>query len=221
MEGDGDTLQPTTTENQQGPEKPRQSDPFEQEISARYAAHLPSHRSAWKKPEDGELGYSWYRKGEANTGRHPRDSARLDDDDQGKISGLATSMPVHIALPKMRKPSGLGLERKTSLSEREGHLVPSLIAAMKERGLNVPSAPSEGSRRVSATVGTMDPGVLHDLERNGQDSSASEEDEGSDEEGEEGDQQGTLRQSGFVPPHVIIRKKQAKGVDGVRSVYDE
>jgi hypothetical protein len=67
----------------------------------------------------------------------------------------------------------------------------------------------------------MDPGVLHDLETldgNGNDGDEEEEDE---DEDEEGDQQGTLRQSGFVPPHVIARNRQTKGVDGVRSIYDE
>lgn len=219
----------------------RVADPFEQEISARYAAHAPSHRSAWKRPENGESGYSWYRKGDANTDRG-RETGQLDNEEQARISGLATSMPVHIALPKpQRKASGLGLEPKTSLSEREGRLVPPLMAAMKQRGLDVPvpRLPSqghagqsggqgkEGSRRVSTTVGTaMDPGVLVDLESRmgqlGRSGSEDDEEEDEDEEGEDEDQQGTLRQSGFVPPHVIARNQQRKGVDaGIRSIYDE
>ena len=242
MEGDGSAS--ASASAAAAPPQPTESDrpvdPFEQEISARYAAHAPSHRSAWKRPENGQAGYSWYRKGD-NTLTRGRDSTQLDDGEQARISGLATSMPVHIALPKLRKPSGLGLERKTSLSEKEGNLVPPLMAAMKQRGLDVPRQPSqgqasgsgrgqgdgqvEGGRRVSATVGTMDPGVLHDLESldiNGDDDDDEEEDDGDDDtEGEEGDQQGTLRQSGFVPPHVLARNRQTKGVEGVRSIYDK
>ena len=240
MEGDGGaaSVAPAT----QPPENERRADPFEQEISARYAAHAPSHRSAWKRPENGQGGYSWYRKGDANADRN-REMEVLDNDDQAKISGLATSMPVRIALPKLRKPSGLGLERKTSLSEKEGRLVPPLMAAMKQRGLDVPIAQiqghghggghgqgpaqgqgqGEGSRCVSTTVGTMDPGVLHDLEN--LDGDGDQDDESDDEENgdgdEEGDQQGTLRQSGFIPPHVLARNRQTKGVEGVRSIYDE
>ena len=251
MEGDGSaSAMDAPPANSSEAERP--VDPFEKEISARYAAHAPSHRSAWKRPDNGQGGYSWYRKGEfnANTDRgRDREIGVSDNEEQARISGLATSMPVHIALPKLRKPSGLvGLERKTSLSEKEGRLVPPLMAAMKQRGLDVPQqvqgqglglgpgqakgpgqgqGQGEGGRRVSTTVGTMDPGVLHDLEILGQDEDGEDEDEDEDdgddgdERDEERDQQGTLRQSGFIPPHVIARNRQAKGVDGVRSIYDE
>lgn len=71
-----------------------------------------------------------------------------EDDEEGEvdetqISKLAISMPVGISLPKNRRPATkngiVELERKTSLSERKGILVPPLIAAMRQRGIPQPN----------------------------------------------------------------------------------
>lgn len=95
--------------------------------------------------------------------RRPTSSASGSSTDETNISVLATSMPVRIVLSQ-RDLTNWGsatpeLERKTSLSERQGLLVPPLKTAMRRKGRGL------GASGVSAGVvegdgsGETTPGV--------------------------------------------------------------
>lgn len=104
------------------------------------AASAPSHRAAWTKSETtGNL--RWFdklAKERRSSQSHDGNSADGENEnEESNPSTLATSMPVHIVEPEKRKTVGFAsqdLERKTSLSEREGKLVPPLRSAMRQRG---------------------------------------------------------------------------------------
>ncbi|KAK8854860.1 hypothetical protein IAR55_003599 [Kwoniella newhampshirensis] len=201
-------------------------------LSHTFAADAPSHRAAWRRIEQNGSLYATLRRGSSST---------LDEDgavDESQISKLAMSMPMAIHLPKSNTRSAvLEFERKTSLSEREGKLVPPLLRVMKERGTpQNQSGPSPGSNSLGLGVPTsISRGRIPSITetpRNTRSASASREreqlksyaadpgaifeslaDDGEDEEeaGENDngdDQEGTLREHrGFVPPHVLARKE--------------
>ena len=122
----------------------------------RFAAHAPSHRAGWKKTEKTGK-FPWYE----NKNIHDRPSpSRLEEleNDDSKVSSLATSMPVHIARRPLRSIGITELEKKTSLSEREGKLVPPLRMAMKKKA---EASGSGGTARPPRTLaeGETQPGV--------------------------------------------------------------
>jgi hypothetical protein len=104
------------------------------------AASAPSHRAAWTRSETtGNL--RWFDKlAKDRRSLQPPDGDSADDrndDSTPSTLTLATSMPVTIVAPEKRKVVGFAspdLERKTSLSEKEGKLVPPLRSAMRQRG---------------------------------------------------------------------------------------
>lgn len=109
-----------------------------------YAKDAPSHRSAWTTIDDEKAAlYRSFRRKTGLTDDEADDEADDGSEERGGTSKLATSMPAAVAMRgKQRTTSGLPpMERKTSLSERGGILVPSLLAAMRERDTN------QGSRR--------------------------------------------------------------------------
>ncbi|OCF42736.1 hypothetical protein I317_03467 [Kwoniella heveanensis CBS 569] len=205
----------------------------EANLSHTFAADAPSHRAAWRRIEENGSMYGTLRRGSSSS------DDEVETVDESSISKLAMSMPMAIHLPKSRTKEVPEFERKTSLSERKGVLVPPLLKAMRERG--VPQAnslgltPSRGRSSIddglrktsrSASVSrereqvksySQDPGaVFESLADDG------EEDEGAEEEEEE--EQGTLRDNkGFVPPHVLARKndKQQQPDLGWRSMVSE
>jgi hypothetical protein len=186
----------------------RSNNIIEANLSRTFAANAPSHRAAWKRPEAPSSMFSVLR----------RDSTESYDEteDSAAISRLATSVPVNITLPRKPKPGGnlLPMERKT------GILVPSLIAAMRDRGKATnrlgltPSRPTRvdgGTRRGSRSASVSrerdvsrsyaaDPGAVFEA--------LADEDES--QEADQGDtvEEGTLRADrGFVPPHLVARRE--------------
>jgi hypothetical protein len=213
----------------------------EANLSTTFAADAPSHRAAWRRIKQNSSIYA------AMQRRSSDASDSENESEEGAISKLAVSMPLNIALPPARTTSVSGLlplERKTSLSEREGVLVPPLKAAMRQRGilrnnslgLDVPSTPGPSSPRGtregpfgrrgsrSASVSRerelvmsfkADPGAVFEALV----------DDDDDDDGEDGEEQqeGTLRDSrAFVPPHVLARKESMQAADvGWRSMVTE
>ncbi|ORX38595.1 hypothetical protein BD324DRAFT_649953 [Kockovaella imperatae] len=193
----------------------------EANLSRTFAADAPSHRSAWKRHL--ERGTSMF-----DSIRRPTEYSANDDDmSDNSISQLATSMPVAIALNPSRRRQGElpPRERKTSLTDREGILVPPLRVAMREMGISKtnalglsPSNPGRSSRspqrakgsivrsasvsreREQATSFKLDPGAVFE-------SLADDADEDDEADGED---EGTLRDSKFIPPHELIRKEEGK-----------
>ncbi|WVQ99941.1 hypothetical protein IAU59_007084 [Kwoniella sp. CBS 9459] len=205
----------------------------EANLSHTFAADAPSHRAAWRRIEENGSMYGTLRRG----------SASSDDEgetvDESSISKLAMSMPMAIHLPKSRTKEVPEFERKTSLSERKGVLVPPLLKVMRERGISqtnslglTPSRgrPSidEGMRKTSRSASvsrereqvksySQDPGAVFE-------SLADDGDEEEEEGAEEEEEQGTLRDNkGFVPPHVLARKndKQQSADVGWRSMISD
>lgn len=129
---------------------------------------------------------------------------------------LATSVPIAINLRAGPAARGLpyAFERKTSLSDREGVLVPPLIKAMRQRGVVTEgnslglSTASKKEKMVREAKLKADPGpVLETM---------------TDEQNESGEQVGSLRGGKFVPPHVLARKESLKSGDvGWRSMISE
>ncbi|WWC63246.1 uncharacterized protein I303_105846 [Kwoniella dejecticola CBS 10117] len=199
----------------------------EANLSRTFAADAPSHRAAWKKIEENGSMYATLRRG----------SGSSDDDvvveDESKISKLAMSMPMAIHLPKSRiKHEAISeLERKTSLSDKHGILVPPLLKAMRQRGisseenslglgLGIPRgrpAGNEPLRKTSRSASVSrereqvqsyknDPGALYE--------SLGDEDDDEDNGAEE--EEGTLRDNkGFIPPHVLARKNDKEQLPDV------
>lgn len=210
----------------------------EANLSTTFAADAPSHRAAWRRIErDGSM-YASLR----------RDSANSDDVldlDELAISKLATSMPLAIALPRKKVAPPVAMERKTSLSDRTGILVPPLRLAMRERGVlgsplgeNVPTPRDRspvrckrtdlrhGSRSASVsreregvkTYGA-DPGAVFETlaDENEEDE---EEGHGRGDNGDGG--AGPPKDKKFVPPHVIARNEDLATPDvGWRSLVSE
>ena len=204
----------------------------EANLSTTFAADAPSHRAAWRQFERNSSIYTALRRESVLS-----DETSTDDDSAGGsgFSKLATSMPVSIAMPaRARLPPK---ERKTSLSDRQGILVPPLMAAMREKGLSNAAPGSvrpsradrptrenggrvKGSRSASVSREreqvkryTADPGAVFE----------SLADEGEDDSDEDDGQEGTLRDSRtFVPPHVLARRESLEQPDvGWRSMADQ
>lgn len=186
----------------------------EANLSKTFAADAPSHRAAWRVIEESSSIYASLR-------RTSTDSLGTYSDESA-ISKLAMSMPMNIAMvrPKKAKAELPEMERKTSLSEREGFLVPPLIGAMRQRGLGPnalglsPARPSQedGVRRSSRSASVSrdreqarsyaaDPGAVFE-------SMADEVIDG--DEDDDGANEGTLRESGFIPPHVLAGRRGSK-----------
>ncbi|WWD02495.1 hypothetical protein V865_000535 [Kwoniella europaea PYCC6329] len=191
----------------------------EANLSRTFAADAPSHRAAWRRIEENGSMYATLRRG----------SSSSDDDeeveDESRISKLAMSMPMAIHLPKSRAKheTVTELERKTSLSDKHGVLVPPLLKAMRQRGIEQNSlglssprgrTPQNQIRKVSRSASVSrereqvqsyknDPGALYESLGD------ADYDDDEDADGEENEQdQGTLRdKKGFIPPHVLARKK--------------
>ncbi|WRT68323.1 uncharacterized protein IL334_005299 [Kwoniella shivajii] len=176
----------------------------EENLSRTFAADAPSHRAAWRRIEENGSIYASLRK------LSPSSDDDGTEEDESRISKLAMSMPMAIHLPKSRIKAVPEFERKTSLSERTGVLVPPLLKVMKERGSPQPTPRGrtkngevirKGSRSASVSREreqvqsfSNDPGAV--FESLGDD----------DDEDETEEDQGTLRDKGFVPPHVLARK---------------
>lgn len=101
------------------------------------AADAPSHRSAWRKDTKQlwqALEYTTNRSfilpqgkaGQGGTRRRESDEESGDEVDGPDVGIMATSVPINIP------PPGTWLERKTSLTDRQGELVPGLRMAMKK-----------------------------------------------------------------------------------------
>lgn len=204
------------------PEVTRNRNIVEETLSTTYASHAPSHRSGHQKRQTRSDLYGPLRR------RNTDDSDSITDIDENAVSKLATSVPVHIALPGPSKATVYPFERKTSLSDREGILVPPLIKAMRQRGilpegnslgLTSPGASSlsggtrmggKGKDRDLAHSFKADPGAVFE-------SMADEVGDGDDDES--GEKVGTLKGKKFVPPHVLARKESLQSKDvGWRSM---
>jgi hypothetical protein len=210
-------------------------------LSRTYAADAPSHRAAWRQIQDKIL-------------HAPSDS---DEDDESVPStssaeplkgNMAMSMPVDIVMPKHRviakgKSNGPRLERKTSLTEKRGIMVPPLRAAMRPDntlGLSMDGTAGprngdgqgEGQRGVASRSKSVsrereeeqmrefngDPGAaLELLAKTGEDEGDERDAKGVDD----GVVPGTLvERKGFVPPHVLARRVSAQVDVGWRSMAD-
>ncbi|WVR07443.1 hypothetical protein IAU60_004484 [Kwoniella sp. DSM 27419] len=194
----------------------RSKDLVEANLSRTFAADAPSHRAAWKRISEKGSMYATLRRG-SNTSDTDEDPV-----DESSISKLAMSMPMAIHLPKAktRKAEVPEFERKTSLSERQGLLVPPLLKAMRERGM-----PQDVKLGVTPSRGR--PEAAESMRRTSRQESVSREreqvksyaadpgavfeslaDEGDDDEEGDAEDGGTLRDTrGFMPPHVLARKE--------------
>ena len=179
----------------------RTRDMIEANLSTTFAADAPSHRAAWRV--QGVTSSLW---------AIPKNRTDSDDglasEDEGAISKLAQSMPMNIALKQSAKTNQTlpAMERKTSWSDRQ-ELVPPLRAAMRQQGVSPTTGSSLGNtaRRTNRNASVsrerdgksyqQDPGAVFE----------SLADEAGEDEEE--DEQGTLRESGFVPPHVAARRQ--------------
>jgi len=107
-----------------------------------YAGHAPSHRNAWKDIGDGKV--RWNENKDIYDTRS-RNRNKGDDDESKKLAYLGKSMPIFNRQPLA--PIGgyppADLEPKTSLSEREGYLVPPLKVKKSVRILSPVPKPSE------------------------------------------------------------------------------
>jgi hypothetical protein len=117
----------------------------EANLSRTFAADAPSHRAAWRRIEQYGSIYESLRPGSAEG-----DDAAEVTTDESKISRLATSVPMGIILPQARSRPVLPLERKTSLSEREGVLVPSLMKAMRKDSDRRSGSSGESEERLTS-----------------------------------------------------------------------
>ncbi len=207
----------------------------EANLSTTFAADAPSHRAAWRKIEQSGSIYASLR----------RDSADEVEDgsiDESAVSKLATSMPMAIVRLRTKAVSSLAMERKTSLSERTGILVPPLRQAMRGRG--VAESPLDGDVPTPRERSTVRPSRADAARRGSRSASVSREREGvkaygadpgavfetladendGDEDGDEGNggETGTLKDKKFVPPHVIARRESREAPDvGWRSLVSE
>jgi len=205
------------------PERTQVRTMVEDNLSRTFAAEAPSHRAAWRAVE---------KEGLSKVLR--RSPQQHDDDGDGDYTptdiGLARSVPINIALPSRAAP----LQPKTSLTDKKGILVPGLIAAMRERGVER-SAPRaivgslaqtiparRGSRSGSGDRAhreldqvksyAADPGAVFESL-----AEAAIVDSDEDDDATPGPTNGK-----FVPPHVLAQraadKGKIKGESGWRSV---
>jgi hypothetical protein len=97
-----------------------------------YAGHAPSHRNAWKDLGDGKV--RWNENKDIYDTRARNRNTGDNDDESKKLAYLGKSMPIFNRQPlsPIGGYSPADLEPKTSLSEREGYLVPPLRTASKK-----------------------------------------------------------------------------------------
>lgn len=164
-------------------------------LSRTFAADAPSHRGAWSKFE-----------GQMSSVLHRSDSDDDDESPDASASALARSMPINIAMPA-RKPTEYQI--KTSVSEREGVVVPNLIRAMRERPGRRRGSAALGREREQVMSYAADPGAVFE-------SLAEASIDSDDDEDTTG---GARRKNGaFVPPHVLAQKKERQQEVGWRSL---
>ncbi|EKD02413.1 hypothetical protein A1Q2_03305 [Trichosporon asahii var. asahii CBS 8904] len=192
-------------DDEEAPELPEQERPkshreariwsmLDDNLSRTFAAEAPSHRAAWSKFE-----------GQMSSVLHRSDSD--DDDDSPATSALARSMPINIAM-KPRKTSA-EYQIKTSVSDREGVVVPNLIRAMRERPGRRRGSAALGREREQVMSYAADPGAVFE-------SLAEASIDSDDDEDTTG---GARRKNGqFVPPHVLAAKKEKQPEVGWRSL---
>jgi hypothetical protein len=120
-----------------------------------FAGHAPSHRNAWKDLGDGKV--RWNENKDIYDTRARNRNKGDDDDESKKLAHLGKSMPIFNRQPLA--PIGsyppADLEPKTSLSEREGYLVPPLKTALK-KSVRIQSPIPEPSEE-----GDVRPGVIN------------------------------------------------------------
>ncbi|WWC71612.1 uncharacterized protein I206_105570 [Kwoniella pini CBS 10737] len=208
----------------------------EANLSRTFAADAPSHRAAWKKIEENGSMYATLRRG----------SSSSDDDvvveDESQISKLAMSMPMAIHLPKskIKQEKISELERKTSLSDKHGILVPPLLKAMRQRGisqegnslglgLGIPATTTgvrgrslgkDGNTIISRTASVSREREQLQSYQNDPgalyESLGDDDDDGEEEENGNDEEEGTLRdKKGFIPPHVLARKNDKEQLPNV------
>lgn len=196
METDTPTTAPELPE-QERPKSHREAriwSMLDDNLSRTFAAEAPSHRAAWSKFE-----------GQMSSVLHRSDSD--DDDDSPATSALARSMPINIAM-KPRKTSA-EYQIKTSVSDREGVVVPNLIRAMRERPGRRRGSAALGREREQVMSYAADPGAVFE-------SLAEASIDSDDDEDTTG---GARRKNGqFVPPHVLAAKKEKQPEVGWRSL---
>ena len=137
--------------------------------------------------------------------------------DETSISNFATSMPIAIMTPKAAQ--NLNLEPKTSLVDRKGVLVPPLLNAMREKGvdknaLGIGMTDGERPGRTGERKGSRSTSVSRERETSR--TYTRKADLGAvfeslaDEDGEDANerrgQAGTLKERSFVPPHVSAQR---------------
>lgn len=185
-------------------------------LTSSYASQMPAHRIAARRKQVGKLPQLF--------NPHLRRNMSYDGEEEN-LSKLATSVPLAIVSPSRPARGPHPLERKTSLTEREGVLVPPLRQAMRKTSIAVPTTSNSilglvtsrerrGSRSASASrerdnvrTFNVDPGPVFETLA----------DEVEEEETDDDLEEGT-----FVPPHVLARKESKQTQDvGWRSMVTE
>ncbi|WOO77215.1 uncharacterized protein LOC62_01G000804 [Vanrija pseudolonga] len=199
------------------------------DLSRTFAADAPSHRAAWRKFEANESMASVLRQ---SSGRR-RSSSEDEAEDEPDL-GMARSMPVAIVNPRAlakKVEHGHKLQRKTSLTDRTGMIVPELISAMRERPErreSVDQQPPVGGRTmrsssIAISGSVLGPGLARrnvSGEREREQVKSYRADPGAvfesladRDESESEDEDATPQTNGasrFVPPHVVVQREAAK-----------
>lgn len=216
LETDAPSAKPPTPSDPSGA---RMRTMVEDNLSRTFAADAPSHRAAWRQ---------WEARESMSTALR-RQSSDDEDDVEVDTSSMARSVPVNIVRPPRTSHP---VQFKTSLTDREGVIVPNLLAAMRRAsGQSEPErSPSprraRGSiaiagtsqRRGSRTVSgererdqvksyAADPGAMFESLAEGAVSDSDEEEE-------------TPQNGKFVPPHVLAAKRDDKPEVGWRSLVN-
>ncbi|WVN90216.1 uncharacterized protein L203_105452 [Cryptococcus depauperatus CBS 7841] len=197
----------------------RQRNLLEANLSHTFAADLPSHRAAWHRIEQNGSMYEALRR------ERPTNAVTDDNEDESRISKLATSVPIAINPIRIgRANTPVVFERKTSLADRQGILMPPLKAAMREKhalplsgSLGFPSirgrlaterqSPRSASRsreRERLKSYTADPGPIFEAL--------------GDAVPDEEEESGTMSAKMFIPPHVLARREESRANEGVPEV---
>lgn len=191
---------PTDLPEQERPKSHREAriwSMLDDNLSRTFAAEAPSHRAAWSKFE-----------GQMSSVLHRSESDDEDDSPAASASALARSMPINIAM-KPRKP-GPEYQIKTSVSDREGVVVPNLIRAMRERPGRRRGSAALGREREQVMSYAADPGAVFE--------SLAEASIDSDEDDEDTTGGARRKNGAFVPPHVLAQKKEKQPEVGWRSL---
>jgi hypothetical protein len=184
----------------------------EDNLSRTFAAEAPSHRAAWRAVEERGL--------TSVLRRSPRHDDDDDDDevDESPADAFARSVPITITKPV--RAIAPQLERKTSLTDRNGMLVPGLIGAMRERGLDRSAPrPIVGSLAKATPVRRGSRSASGEREREQVKSYAADpgavfeslaESAVSDDDDEDDDKLPLPTNGKFVPPHVLAQRAADK-----------